>query len=63
MTRNGPVRTQPINPNRILRAWQKVYSASQALIEWLKHATLSIELGAGFGAATLLPRQPPTSCH
>jgi len=52
MTRNGPNRTLPINPVRILRARQKVYSASRALIGWLKHATFSIELGAGFGTGT-----------
>jgi hypothetical protein len=43
MTRNEPNRTPPINPVRILRAWHKVYSVSQALISWLKHATFSIE--------------------
>ena len=47
MTRNGPDRTLPIDPVRILRARQQVYSASQALIGRLKHATFSIELGAG----------------
>jgi hypothetical protein len=56
MTRNGPDRTQPSNPVRILRARQKVYSVSRALIGWLKHATFSIELGAGFATATLPPR-------
>jgi hypothetical protein len=52
MTRNGPDRTLPINPVRILRARQKVYSASHTLIGWWGHATLSIELGAGFATET-----------
>jgi hypothetical protein len=56
MTRDGPDRTLPINPVRILRARQQVYSAPLALIGRLKHATFSIELGAGFATATLLPR-------
>jgi hypothetical protein len=43
MTRNEPNRIPPVNPARILRARQKVYSASRALMSWLKHATFSIE--------------------
>jgi hypothetical protein len=56
MTRNGPDRTPPINLVRILRTRQKVYSVSRALIGWSKHATFSMELGAGFATGTLLPR-------
>jgi hypothetical protein len=52
MTRNGPNRTPPINPVRILRARQQVYSVSRALIGGLKHATFSIELGAEFATGT-----------
>ena len=58
MTRNGPDRTLAINSVRILRARQKVYSASLALIGWLKHATFSIELGAGFATGTYRVIEP-----
>jgi len=43
MMRIAPDRTQPISPARILRARQRLYSASQALIGRLKRATFSIK--------------------
>src|SRR5258708_1489610 len=61
MTRNGPDRTLPINPVRILRARQKVYSASRALIGRLKHAIFRLELGAGFGTGTYRVMEPEFS--
>jgi hypothetical protein len=61
MTRDGTNRTLPTNPVRILQASQKVYSASLALIGWLKHATFSIELGAGFATGTYRAIEPKFS--
>jgi hypothetical protein len=58
MTHNGPDRTSPIDPARILRAQQQVYSASRALIGRLKHAIFSIELGAGFATGTYRVIEP-----
>jgi len=61
MARNGRNRTFPINLVRILRARQRVYSASLALFGWLKHATFSIELGAGFATGTYPAIEPEFS--
>jgi len=61
MTRNGRNRTLLINLVRILRARQRVYSASLALFGWLKHATFSIGLGAGFATGTYRVIEPELS--
>jgi hypothetical protein len=45
MTR-GPRRILPVTLDRILRARQKVHSASQALIGRLEHAGFDTEFGA-----------------
>jgi hypothetical protein len=57
MTR-GPSRILPVTLDRILRARQKVHSACQALIGWLKNATFNIEFGADFAVGTYRVIEP-----
>ena len=58
MTYDGLDRTLPVTLVRILRARQKVYSASRALLGWLKPATYSIEFGAIFATWTYRVMEP-----